>query len=177
MKSFDLSSQNDVQALFVYEAGVLKWKTREDCPKHWNGKFAGKAAGSPNSLGYFKIKQNGKFYRRSRIVWVFHHGSIPEGMQIDHINRNPSDDRIENLRLATGSENCRNMQSRGSQLGFRGVAKAPHWARYQARISANGVLHHLGMFDTKEQAAAAYKNAADSLHGEFSILNSSRAKP
>lgn len=173
MKTFDLYEQDDARSVFDYVDGALLWKIREDCPKHWNTKFGGKSAGSPKADGYFKVKQSGRFYCRSRIVWVFHFGAIDGPLQVDHINRNTSDDRIENLRLATGSENCRNMQSRDSISGCRGVSVVPG-GRFKARITLEGNLLQLGTYESQEKAAEAYADAAKKLHGEFSILCSKR---
>lgn len=83
--------------------------------------------------------------------------------EVDHINRNPADNRLKNLRVATRSQNNCNTPGRGRWLkGTRLVGK-----RWQARIRINGENAHLGMFDIQHEAHAAYCKAAKELHGEF----------
>jgi hypothetical protein len=84
--------------------------------------------------------------------------------QIDHINRNKSDDRWINLREASSIENMRNRRS-WNKLG-RGVSKRPN-GKYRARITVDGKIKHLGDFARSEDAALAYVNAAERLHGAF----------
>ena len=59
--------------------------------------------------GYVYIRFMGKLRQAHRIIWEMHHGPIPEGMEIDHINHVTDDNRIENLRLVTRKENCKNI--------------------------------------------------------------------
>lgn len=121
------------------------------------------------STGYAKRCDwnNGK----SRIVRM-HHFVLPlkEGMQVDHINGNGLDNRRENLRLVTKSQN---MMNRGTQKnstsGFKGVNK--HQGKWRAYILENRRQRHLGMFNTKEEAALAYNEAAKVIHGEYARLN------
>lgn len=86
--------------------------------------------------------------------------------QVDHINMNGLDNRRENLRLATHSQNNHNRtQYRNNKSGYKGVNKRGH--RWYAAIKVNGKQIHLGTFDTPEQAYEAYKQAAIKYHGEF----------
>jgi hypothetical protein len=68
----------------------------------------GKRFGFVEEKGYIKGNLNKKTYREHRLVWIWHYGDIPENLQIDHINRIKTDNRIENLRLVTHSENNKN---------------------------------------------------------------------
>lgn len=104
-----------------------------------------------------------------RMAWTYTYGSIPQGMQIDHINGIRTDNRIANLRLATLAENRRNRICIG-KLGKKGVTLTASRCRYRSRIAVNGQRHHLGYFDTPEEANAAYAVAARRLHGEFARL-------
>ena len=103
---------------FYFRAdGVLLWKERLS-----NRVDVDKPAGCLNGQGYWVIRYKGKRYLRSRLFWTFMNGVIPKGMEIDHINRIKTDDRIGNLRLVTPSENCKN-KSCHSNTGFKFISK------------------------------------------------------
>lgn len=88
------------------------------------------------------------------------------GVEVDHINLNPLDNRKENLRLATFSQNQWNRRVyRNSSTRFKGVGKKGNG--YRARISVHGKSICLGVFETARLAAFAYANAARKYHGEF----------
>ena len=106
---------------------------------------------------------DGKYCSHHSCVWVYFNGDIPEGMEVDHINRDSKDDRIENLRLADFSQNRgfnRTLRSDNTS-GYRGVTKKG--SKWRAQI--NNI--RLGSFSTPEEASAAYQKAAAELHGEF----------
>ena len=100
-----------------YKDGKLYWKERrrknrkDFQTKVWNTKYAGTEAGCVGVYGYVLLNVESKTRRRARVVWEMHNGNIPKGKEVDHINFNRSDDRIENLQLLTSQEN----QSRKSQ--------------------------------------------------------------
>jgi hypothetical protein len=95
-----------------------------------------------------------------------------DGVLVDHINRDGLDNRRENLRLATHTQNMRNRRThRDNHAGFRGVTTRARVKRFTANIMANGVTRVLGYFDTAEEAALAYDDAARALHGEFARVN------
>jgi hypothetical protein len=133
---------------------------------------AGKVGASAGSLntkrGRFYVVVEGVRVLRSRAVWVMHHGPIPDGMVIDHINRIKTDDRIENLRLASSSQNsCNQKKKNVAKSGLPGVY--PNGCgRWFSHIKMNGKQHHLGTFETKDEAHAAYVAASKELHGAFS---------
>lgn len=85
---------------------------------------------------------------------------------VDHIDRNPLNNKRGNLRLATSAQNAANraVQS-NNKLGVKGVRK--HGSGYEANVCANGKSVYLGIFPTIELAHAAYLEAAKKLHGEF----------
>lgn len=97
----------------------------------------------------------------------------PRGMTVDHINGNPLDNRRENMRLATRSQNAMNRgPDADNRSGYKGVyrhkgARQPNGKPWIALIQANRKRRHLGCFATAEEAAAAYRQAAIELHGEF----------
>lgn len=104
-------------------------------------------------------------YNHHKCVWIWHNG-CPDGLEVDHINRNSTDDRIENLRLATDSQNSQNRKvALTNTSGFKGVNRSG--TGWQARVMREGKRVFLGQFPTKEEAAAAYQQAAAEMHGEF----------
>ena len=157
-------TQSQLKEMFHYqpESGDLVWLVN----KARRIKI-GDQAGSMNGDGYLKIGIDGKIYQAHRLAWLYEHGFLPPD-QIDHINGTPSDNRLENLRPATPSENMRN---RGFQANNKSGHKGVHWHRgkgkWCAEIRVHGVKKHLGYFDVIEDAALAYISAAKVLHGEF----------
>lgn len=132
----------------------------------------GKKAGSVNADGYVKLFMDGKYYSAHKIAWLIHYGewlSYPE-FEIDHDNRNRSDNRISNLRKVTKSQNQRNAGMRVSNTsGVHGVNwkpkynKTPGDGRWVARIW-NGPKHvYLGSFKTLYEASIARKAAERAL--------------
>lgn len=79
--------------------------TSPSCLVWLKGRRAGAIAGTKNAQGYWTVQVCGKKLRAHRLIWEMHNGPIPDGYVVDHINQDPSDNRLENLRLATLSEN------------------------------------------------------------------------
>lgn len=117
--------------------------------------------------GSVKVRIMGKDYRAHRIIWLHAHGRLPVDV-IDHINGNPSDNRLANLREATDAENKRNVgKRRHNTSGFKGVTWDKANKRWLAHATYNGKGVHLGRHPTKEQAAQAYETFARQHYGEF----------
>ncbi len=157
----------------------LRWRCR---PRHhfptergWetaNGRDAGKPAGSEfrNIAGkkYFRVRVNGINYLVHRIIYFLAFGVDPGNLHIDHIDGNGQNNNPANLRLATNSENMRNRgATKINTSGFKGVDWRKQSQNWRALIRHHGKLRHLGLFDTPEEAHAAYVRAAKELHGEF----------
>lgn len=108
------------------------------------------------SSGYAACKGTvgGIVYRSlaHRVIWYIHHGLIPKGKEIDHIDRNKLNNDITNLRLVTRSQNCHNMDTSGVYLDKRNNS-------WYSCISHNGKQRRIGTFDSPEQARAAYLKA------------------
>lgn len=89
-------------------------------------------------------------------------------MDVDHINRNGLDNRRGNLRVCTTSQNMGNMRKpRTNASGIKGVSKARRGEGWRARVCVGGRSIELGTFDTKEEAAEAYRKGARAAFGEF----------
>ena len=110
-------------------------------------------------------KNTGRLELMHRVIM-----QAPKGMVIDHKNSNTLDNRKENLRLCTQSENMKNMRSGSNKHGYRGVSKTSP-GTFNAAIRVNGTPKYLGSFRTLEDAARAYDVAAIREHGEFAKLN------
>jgi hypothetical protein len=98
-----------LREVFTYSNdGVLIWNnSRGNIAK---GTIAGNVS---KSTGYVMIKLNGSSYLAHRLIWVYHNKTIDNKLVIDHINNSKSDNRIENLRLVTQSENCKDIYRHG----------------------------------------------------------------
>jgi hypothetical protein len=150
-----------VKEFFYYADGSLynrvnRSRAKKDC----------KASNLDTSNGYMRVTFKGKVYKEHRLIFLLHHGYLPEF--IDHINGIRSDNRIENLRGATRLQNNSNRLKRSNNTsGFKGVHLHKATGKFQARIGVGGVRVSLGLFNTAEEAHEAYKKAAIEVHGEF----------
>ena len=158
------------------QTGDLFWKRRsylffnsDRAAKSWNTRFANKKAlTAPDNKGYLHGNIFGRKFRAHTIVWAICTGSWPENF-IDHINLNKSDNRIENLRDATGSQNQFNHRLRSDNTsGFKGVAWCKRDKKWKASIRVYGKNKSLGYYDNPEDAYKAYCNASRIHHGDFS---------
>ena len=134
MKVIELPPVERLHELFYYEDGVLYRRVSAS----FNTR-AGDRAGSLKQSGYIGVAVGRKLYLAHRLIWTMHHGVIPAGMEIDHINGDKADNRIENLRLATRSENNRNLRGAhaDSRTGIRGVSPYKS-GRWHAQVHVNG---------------------------------------
>lgn len=117
--------------------------------------------------GYLVIWNNGKLSPAHRLIWEHVNGSVPAKLDIDHINGVRTDNRIENLRLVTRSQNNQNVRRAridNETSGVKGVSLHKQSGKWRARITVNHQRFHLGNFDTVDQAANAYVQAASIHH-------------
>jgi len=140
--------------LFDYKDGHLIWNGNIR-----NHKTEGKKAGYVDKVsGYTRVSINNKPYSLHRLIWIYHNEEIPEDLQVDHINRERGDNRIDNLRLVSIQENAFN----------RYIAKGYSWSKrnnkWRSMIRINGKQTHLGLFDTESDARQAYLNAKEKYH-------------
>lgn len=157
---------NDLEAIKEYlnydpKNGLFTWLKSMKGPAK-----KGMIAGANHSGGYVVIGFNGKGYLAHRLAWAFVHGSIEPETQIDHINGNRKDNRIENLRACNHNDNCRNSKPRShNKSGIKGVRKMR--SKWAARIRVDNKEIWLGCYDTPEMAKEAYDRAAQKYHGAF----------
>lgn len=133
--------------IFYLKDGVLMWGKKTSRRVSLNS-----PAGSIQNSGYVSVGLDGKRYYAHRIVWEMHNGKIPDGMFIDHINHIRHDNRIENLRLVSRSENMKNQSLRiDSTSGFTGVTYRKRDSVWIAQADGS----HLGSFNSFEEAVKA----------------------
>ena len=164
-----------------YEDGKLFWNDLSEFDEISNltkGKCKiGKRCGSlylnkDRKTGYRKIgiTINGKFYyyKEHRIVWEMFNGEIPKGLQIDHINGDGSDNRIENLRLSTPSQNSTNRVRKCKKTSnFRNVWYRGDRNKWVSSFVYGGKNYWVGTFETEQEAYLEYERFARKVVGEF----------
>lgn len=109
----------------------------------------------------------GKIAKKNILLHRFIMGT-PKGWETDHINHNPLDNRKNNLRICTKSQNCVWKKFKSTNI-YRGITKSYHG--WQASITKDQKHFYLGYYKTPAQAAHAYNEAAIRLFGEFAVLN------
>ena len=146
--------------LFQYKDGNLYWK-KSISKKTVVGKLAGSKLN-----GYKRVAFYEKEYYVHRIIFAMHHGYMPKF--IDHIDNNKSNNRIENLREATHSENQWNHKLRSdNKSGVKGVSWASRDQRWKAQCYVNGKSHQLGYFKDLTEAKNVVMQFRQINHKEF----------
>lgn len=122
-------NKEQLNKLFDYQDGKLFWKF-----KNGPRSIIGKEAGSIDSYGYRQISVDGVKHLAHKLVWLWHGFDLEEGKEFDHISRNRLDNRVENLRLLTHTENVK-------------ISRVPEFAKKRSRVNhrwikenANSVL-------------------------------------
>ena len=133
-----LPSQEQLQKVFTYdpETGLLQRRG-----------WVGDCGWHEKSTGYLAVFACGKVYLQHRLIWMLQTGQDPAEKQIDHIDRDRANNRWDNLRLVTPSQNLLNTGARGWSLEPSG--------RYRVSFKRK----HIGIFDTPEEASRAYQEA------------------
>lgn len=173
-------SQKVLKELLRYnkKTGDLFWKKRTidwfadlENPtwqmRRWNSRYAGKKASCKLSVGGKGITIFHVGYLVHRIVWTIHYGTPPDKF-IDHINGNPLDNRIKNLRNVTRAINNRNTKlNKKNKSGYPGVCFNKNNGKWSVYASSNGKQIKLGHFEEKLEAIAASKKLRKKLgHSE-----------
>ena len=152
-------SQQQLQELFFYdnESGLLHWKIKPGRRTPW-----GKTAGSRDSTGYIVIGIDGEVFRGHKLIWIWNNGNIPEDREVDHIDRNRSNNRLDNLRLATARQQEINKNARG----FIRIpdSECKPWRSYH-RVDRK--WNDIGYYPTALQARLAYEKRTSELEPEF----------
>lgn len=157
-------NQDYLKELFYYKDGALYWKVNTGAKR-----VIGKRAGClSKSVGYWKVKIHKKEYRLHRLIFLYHHDYLPDSVDIDHIDGNKTNNRIENLRLATRSQNCYNSKKRkNNKSGVKNVYWCSHSKKWVGRIRANKKIVFSRYYNTVEEAAKAIEKVRHKYHGEF----------
>jgi hypothetical protein len=169
------------------ETGVLTWRERptshfrndtdginKRAMAVWNSRYAGTVAFGCKmpGYGYFTGRLGGKNYLAHRLIWKLYYGVDPN--RIDHINGDPSDNRLNNLRSVTSTLNNRNRSPRkDSATGIVGVYLVRKTGNFQSTIRVNGRPRYLGTFSKIEEAASA-REVAERRYGYISRPSTNR---
>lgn len=162
--------------LFKYEpeTGMLIRKVTTG-----NNRFhAGTAAGCSSPDGYLRVRIDKVLYQVHRVCYLLAYGSLPDGMQVDHVNHVRDDNRLCNIRLVDNTTNSRNASiGKNNTTGVCGVwvDKRGVKKRYCAEIKVNRIKKFLGSYDTLEEAAAA-RGEAELKYGFHSNHGEGRAR-
>lgn len=162
-----------LHSLLSYDAatGVLSWKKRSVHLPQAGKKCLNSDMNHKAKYARGRIQVLGMSYTTSRVIHIMHHGPIPEGMHIDHINGNPVDNRIENLRLVTRFQNMKNRRQRKpNRSGYKGVFE--HGAKWRAELQHEGKRIRSKDFPTPLEAALAYDEIlynADPVHASLNF--------
>lgn len=161
---------------FAYDpdAGILTWKVRPrdhfNSDRSWkttNTSRAGTVAGHARKDGYVNLFMGGKSIKAHRLAWLLTYGEWPPG-DLDHIDGDPGNNKLANLRSATLSQNaCNRSRYRNNTSGYKGVSFVPSICKWRARVQIGGIRRCVGEFGTLTEAANACVAARAELHGEY----------
>ncbi len=153
-------TRKQCRRLFTYKEGKLFNKCKRKTA------LVGQVIGHLTSKGYLRCRVEGRDYLVHRLVYLMHHGYFP--VELDHINGVRDDNRIENLRPATRSDNlCNRGMYSNNTSGVKGVTWDKRSNQWQARIHYQKRSYSLGMFVDLELAELVVSEAKDYLHKEF----------
>ena len=160
-------TQEELHRLFEYKDGELYWKVSltRSC------KVGSKAGTFDRGCGYFNVSVNRRTYRLHRVVYHYHYNLT--NSIIDHIDNDRTNNRVENLRICTQSQNqCNSSRKNNRKHDLpKGVCfdkvRCGRYKPYKAYIKLNGRSKHLGYYETPELAHECYCLAADLAFGEF----------
>lgn len=150
-----------IKEFLEYRDGGLYYK-KKPCSKI----VVGQEAGHIHHTGYKRFMLNGVEMLAHRVIFAMHHGYLPD--EVDHINGVKTDNRIENLRAATHSQNAHNQNTRSNNTsGIKGVSWNKLEKRWKVNVCLDGVQKYIGGFKDKASAELAAISARNQLHGEF----------
>lgn len=153
-------TQEQVKELFEYKENSLYWKISVPRAKK------DRPAGCLLQSGYRQIRTKYGKYLEHRLIYLYHHGVLPT--YIDHIDGNPSNNSIENLRECTHMQNHFNQKKhKNNTSGFKGVSFHNLTQKWRASVYINYKQYHLGLFEDIQEASAACVSFRNKHHGEF----------
>jgi hypothetical protein len=156
-------TQQSIADCFEYRDGYLYWKGVGHPNKQH---LLDKPAGSIHKTGYRHITWMGKVQKAHRLIFMLHHGYMPQ--EVDHINGDRADNRIENLRAANRSENqCNRNLLANNTSGYSGVSWHKKSQAWVVRLMKNGKSYAIGYFKDLELAGLVSKEARSLYHGQF----------
>lgn len=162
---------------YLSETGEFLWKRLPGNSRtinSWNTRYAGKIAGTircvnkDSGLYYKFINIEGIVHRAHHLVWLFEHGSIPA--MIDHLDGNGLNNKIDNLRELSMSDNIRKARIQvNNTSGYKGVSFRKDTGKWTARTKIDGKYVSLGSFCTKEEAFEIYSQKVLEIAGEIHL--------
>jgi hypothetical protein len=144
-------NKEEILRLYEYRDGELYWRVARS-----NRVKVGQLAGDVDGRGYRRVYSNGRHWKVHRLIWIMHNRFLDDNEIIDRIDRDRTNNRIENLRLSNKSANAINSDFTERAKGYHYDSNRGKW---RAQISINNKSVTLGRFDTKEEAQAAYAEA------------------
>lgn len=155
-------NQNYIKSLFDYKDGKLFWRVS----RSRRIKPGDEAGYTRKDNGRRIVNLDGKLQFTHRLIFMLHHGWLPN--EVDHIDGDPSNNKIENLRAVTRAQNQWNSRLRADNTsGVKGVCWYPPTKKWTAQIRVNGVRKRIGYYATIDEAADAIRQAQICFHGEF----------
>lgn len=143
-------TQEYINERFTYRDGELYWKVVFS-----NRLKVGQLAGDSDGRGYRRVMLVKTHYKMHILIWIMHNGNIPDNLIVDHIDQNIKNNRLENLRLLTKSQNNLNSDKR------KGVTFDKERNKWKAQTSVGNKNIMLGRFETEEEALSVYRAHRD----------------
>jgi hypothetical protein len=164
-----MPSQQELRDLFDYDddIGALRWKVSPG-----NKMKIGDIAGTLRKDGYTRVQLDGELYLLHRLIWVWNNGEIPSGLVIDHKiseDDQPKNNRIDNLQLATPSQNIFKAKMRKDNTsGLSGVSWHKTRSKWRAQYrDESGKVTHIGLYTNIFDAYFAYREKAKQIKKDF----------
>lgn len=166
-RGFNDLTQDVLRALLTYNPDTGEFTRNTTGYAATDARYAGRSAGYINGNGYVVVSIFNRRHRAHRLAWLYMTGEWPE-RDVDHRDGDRQNNRWDNLRAATRSENIHNMGLRPRNTsGRKGACFDARRGKWLAQITVNGKHLHLGRFDTREEAGDAYDAAAAKYFGQF----------
>jgi hypothetical protein len=158
-----MMEQKRVHECFDYLDGVLYWKIKPAIRVK-----VGQPAGTlDKKTGYYRLNVDLKTYKIHSLIFLYHNGYLPNF--VDHVDGNKINNKIENLRAATRSQNCMNQKiSTKNTSGTKGVMWHKRDKKWFVQLRVNSKCHSFGYYDDKELAELVAIEATNKFHKEFS---------